>query len=132
MTCPHSRTTTVVWLYGEGDEAHASHVARCAECAAIADSHLDVLGAVSPVLPALRGAPPSAALAERRRYGVALAALGLALVAATAAFVLRPLAAPLAREPVATMALLAPDDLDARLDDIHDDVVAAALDVGPL
>lgn len=42
MSCIHAETTTLLWLYGEADEAHASHVAECDECGLIAAMHADV------------------------------------------------------------------------------------------
>ncbi|MEM6930376.1 MAG: hypothetical protein AAF602_25790 [Myxococcota bacterium] len=49
MSCPHATTTTLLWLYGEGDDAHADHVASCAECQAVAADHADVMSAMSGV-----------------------------------------------------------------------------------
>ena len=103
-----------------------------AECAAVADAHLDVLDAVAPVLPALRGAPQAVAPRLGARSKAALTVAALALIAAAAALVLGAPAAPVPAPDTSSVALLAPDDLDARLDDVHDDVVAASLDVGPL
>lgn len=52
--CSHATTTTLLWLYGEADEAHAVHVATCAECTQVADEHASVVAAVSPIRDEIR------------------------------------------------------------------------------
>ena len=54
MSCEYAETTTLLWLYGEADEAHAEHVAGCAECTAVAEMHADTGSMVAPILPVLR------------------------------------------------------------------------------
>ena len=67
--CPHAQTTTVAWLYGEGTEAHAEHVAGCAACTETLQSHEIVLGAMVPLAAHHRRSVGGAS----RSYGWALA-----------------------------------------------------------
>ena len=53
-TCPLAETDTLLWLYGEGPEDHAAHVAGCADCTAVAQQHADVAAAVMPLTPQLK------------------------------------------------------------------------------
>jgi len=53
MSCEHAKGATLLWLYGEGDEAHVHHVATCAECQALVAEHEAVAGLVGPVGAAL-------------------------------------------------------------------------------
>jgi hypothetical protein len=39
MTCPHAESTTLLWIYGEGPEDHTDHVAQCADCQSVLDTH---------------------------------------------------------------------------------------------
>ena len=47
MSCPHAQTTTILWIYGEADEAHATHVAGCAICQRVLQEHEQVHLALS-------------------------------------------------------------------------------------
>ena len=62
MSCPHATTDTLLWLYGEGDEAHVHHVASCEECQAVVAEHEAVAGLVGPIAADLAG--PEATPAE--------------------------------------------------------------------
>ncbi|MFK7928683.1 MAG: hypothetical protein AB8H79_10885 [Myxococcota bacterium] len=44
--CEHATSTTVLWLYGEADDSHATHVAGCADCTSVADDHATVAAAM--------------------------------------------------------------------------------------
>lgn len=129
MTCPHAQTTTLRWLYGElDDDAHAAHVATCADCQAVCDAHLDVLGAL-PDAAGIQAAPS-------RRRTVPWPVLGPLLAAAAATFVvLLPAGTPDVALPVdtgltATAEPLWPEDsLDARLDALDDELLALQLDL---
>ncbi|HHO49741.1 MAG TPA: hypothetical protein ENK18_02450 [Deltaproteobacteria bacterium] len=89
MRCEHAQTTTLLWVYGEAEEAHAGHVAACADCRAVLSEHEAVASALGPALAAISAQPddPSGALAgPARRRAVGLRwALGLAGAAAAAA-----------------------------------------------
>lgn len=50
LTCPHAEATTLAWLYGEGPDEHAEHVAHCADCTHVVEMHSEVLAAVGPIL----------------------------------------------------------------------------------
>lgn len=87
MSCPHEQTTTLLWIYGEADDAHASHVAQCAICQQVLREHEHVHLAlaeqdrvvsnnpvsVAPVIP-----PP----ANTGRFGFFLGVVGLCAAAA--------------------------------------------------
>lgn len=125
MSCPHATTTTLAWLYGEGDEAHAAHVASCPECEAVVATHADVLVTVGA-----RPVPAPAPVAWRR-WALAAAVL-LAVGAGGWAVGMRapsspPDAAPTRPDNDATAAL-GPDDLDQRLDRLQADVALLSLD----
>ena len=47
MSCPHEQTTTILWIYGEADDAHASHVASCTVCQKVLQEHEQVHSLVS-------------------------------------------------------------------------------------
>jgi hypothetical protein len=49
MSCEHANSTTLLWLYGEGDEEHLHHVAACPECQAVVAEHEAVGGVVGPI-----------------------------------------------------------------------------------
>ncbi|MEO0601256.1 MAG: hypothetical protein AAF211_07460 [Myxococcota bacterium] len=90
MSCPHATTTTLLWLYGEADDAHADHVAGCAECQAVAADHADVMSAMADV--SHLDLAPEAELAPLRpaNRGVWVGfGMGVALAAAVALIVLR-------------------------------------------
>jgi hypothetical protein len=135
MTCPHAETTTVAWLYGEGDEGHAAHVASCPDCEAVSALHAEVVCLTSPVLPALRsGEVPVAAPASPSW------ARPLLLLAAAATLVVVPLVRwqsppepPPTTPALATRAL--PDEpelLDLRLERLEDQVLDLSLDLEAL
>lgn len=139
MSCVHTETTTLLWLYGELDgdtEAHALHVAGCGDCSAAVELHSDVVAVVAPVLPSVSGATPVRAANNTRWF--ALAATAAALVFVTLAAL--PRSAPVTVPQVPTPALAAasgpvlgarasidefdPDfqDLDQRLDALEADL----------
>ncbi|MEQ1508035.1 MAG: hypothetical protein ABMB14_37750 [Myxococcota bacterium] len=124
MSCSHATTTTVAWLYGEAPDAHALHVAGCPDCAAVADDHAGVVGALGPALGALRDAaeaPAREPVPRRSRW--AIAGFGLA-VAAAAALAVSTRAIPPTVPSGATAAptIAAIDTFDAALDDLDLDV----------
>jgi len=41
--CPHAETTTLLWLYGDGEDGHADHVAQCASCSSVVEMHSEVV-----------------------------------------------------------------------------------------
>jgi hypothetical protein len=108
MSCPHHETT-LLWLYGEADPAHAAHVAACPDCADVAAMHADVAVIVQAVAPAL------IPRRTRPRWPAVAAA---AAAAAVAAGWLLASPAPVVFE----------DDLDVRLDLIQARVDELALD----
>ena len=123
MSCPHAETTTLAWLYGEGDDAHALHVAGCPACQAVAELHEGVQAQVAPVLP--RGSEAPVAPARRGRWWVAAAvalAAGvlLALVPGGAVSEPAPVPTPVAEAVPSSMwsgdLELELADLDASLD----------------
>lgn len=139
MTCEHAETTTLLWLYGEADEAHAAHVAGCAECTAVADLHVDVMARVLPVAPAI-AAEASTPASGRRRWPAWVAG-GLALAAAALLVARLVTPTPITQSDTAVAALtptpalepavsvLLDDAFDAELDALDDDLDALALDL---
>ncbi len=79
MSCPEN-PVTLLWLYGEGPDEHAAHVAECAHCASVVEAHEEVMAVVVPVL---SGAVAQDRSPARRRWPVfgalVLLAAGLAL-----------------------------------------------------
>ena len=75
---------TLSWLYGEGPESHATHVASCASCTAVVAEHEAVASSLGAALGAVAAAPISVARGPRVLPwvggGLAIAA-GLWLVA---------------------------------------------------
>ena len=136
MSCQHAKTTTLLWLYGEGPEDHVSHIAECEECQAVTEEHSDLMVTIGPVIPALRRAEPM----RRRRWWVAA---GLVALAAAAALMLRfAMVAPtLSPEVVAAndtdgevemfleADLVFVDPLDLWLDDLDADLDAFSQDL---
>ena len=108
MSCPHASTTTVAFLYGEAPDAHALHVASCAECAAVLDDHEAVAVVLGPTLSAVRPRTRAA-----RRFPLAAVGAGVLLaMAATALLAVRSWT-PSAPDPVAPP----PDDgFDVAID----------------
>lgn len=87
MSCVHTETTTLLWLYGEleGDtDAHALHVAGCGDCSAAVKLHSDVVAVVAPVLPSVSGARPVHAANNTRWFALVAMAAGLMFVVSTA------------------------------------------------
>ncbi|MBW1877041.1 MAG: hypothetical protein JRI25_00870 [Deltaproteobacteria bacterium] len=138
MSCEHAKSTTLLWLYGEGDEAHLHHVAACAECQAVVAEHEAVAGLVGPIAAdlAVSEAMPADPIPANRvpwRWMAVAAAVaasilvmghlapapgGLDRTGDTAVAVLEaPLASPMAVDGLFTAALDADlDALDADLD----------------
>lgn len=112
MSCPHAETTTVLWCYGEADEAHAAHVGACADCQAVVADHETVQAVVLPIAPALATAPP-----RRRLPAVVFAGLALAAAVLIGIGLGGPDRPPQA-EPVAAVApaSLVDDAVDLQLD----------------
>jgi hypothetical protein len=115
MTCPHAQTTTVLWCHGEAPDAHAEHVAGCAECQAVLDDHELVSRVVAPLAPALSAPAPRRSW---RPWGAAAAVAALVL-----GWLLLPAGSPgptpmepAAPVPVALAPVLDDDDVDHRLD----------------
>lgn len=145
MNCPHAETTTLLWLYGEADEAHALHVASCAECSRVAALHADVQSAVAPAAPALRRASSESAEVvslppQPRRapwaWGAVLLAASVLLFLGTAE---PPSGEPAPGEtpmPDAVaqldLPLSDPDQLDLRLDDVDRQILDLSLDLETL
>jgi hypothetical protein len=89
MTCPHTETTTIAWIYGEGPEDHEMHVAQCMPCQEALAIHeevqftlsglrTDVAGTVSSVVE-----EPAPVVAANRPIGVRMfGVIGLGLAAA--------------------------------------------------
>lgn len=144
MPCEHAETTTVLWLYGEGSEGHAAHVATCQACTEVLHAHSDVICAVGDALPALRDATQPASVTVRPSSGWRFAPLLLAAAALLVVLVQHP--------PESTVLLptpvLAPvaavqstpshidaawsDDLDLRLEAVSTDVDFLSLNLGTL
>lgn len=143
MSCPHEEAT-LLWLYGEGDESHAEHVASCAECTLVAAEHADMVAMVGPVAHRLeaedRHAVPEPANQSFSRLGNAFSLLGggavLALVAAALLVMFLPSAPSVPGDATDTEVAVidtdvlfsldeldvAFDDLDDALDDLEDDL----------
>ena len=140
MSCTQT-DTTLAWLYGEGDEAHLSHVGSCPTCQALVEDHEAVLAAVAPALPHVQQAPPSQATPEPAgRTGLVWALALVPLAAAALVFAMLPGAPPVSPPspdsvlpvPVASLDLDSEfgdldrglDDLDSELDDLFVDLEA--------
>ena len=107
MSCEHASETTLLWLYGEADDAHALHVAGCPDCQEVLREHEAVASALGPALAATASAPPAS---SRSRVWVGV-------LVALAAGLLVWLAVPEPPEPVVVAAPSA-DPLDVALDDL--------------
>jgi hypothetical protein len=53
MNCPHTTTTTLLWLYESTPEDHALHIANCDECQTIVEEHSDLSATIGPTLASL-------------------------------------------------------------------------------
>ncbi|MBT3218292.1 MAG: hypothetical protein HN348_04320 [Proteobacteria bacterium] len=136
MSCQHAKTTTLLWLYGEGPEDHVSHIAQCDECQAVTEEHSELMATIGPVIPALRRAEPM----RRRRWWIGGTVVALA---AAAALMLRFVVVSPTVEPevVATndtdsnvekyveADLVFFDTLDWGLDDLDDELEALSQDL---
>jgi hypothetical protein len=60
MSCDELNAT-LAWLYGEGDEAQAMHIASCPACMAVVADHEQVLSAVTRSLPVSEASSRSSA-----------------------------------------------------------------------
>jgi hypothetical protein len=146
MTCEHSETTTVAWLYGEAPEEHLHHVVGCAACQSVVEEHEAVGAALAEVLPALRSRPvlrsapaPEARVQRPSFRGAWL--LGALAVAAGALFALRFALPPppAGEEPRRTSPEVAQvatgsfrDDVDRDLEVLEADLDAFADDLESL
>jgi len=122
MSCPHATTTTLLWLYGEGDEDHLDHVAECAECQLVVAEHAEVASALGPVLPALATPPP---VPTGRTWW--LAPIGVVALAAATLLAVRALPPPVPSTADTDVAVVAPsavldDDLDEALEGLERDL----------
>jgi hypothetical protein len=90
--CAHASGATLLYAYGEGDEGHAEHIARCEDCQRVLAEHEELSGLLAPALPSASRAPVPM---ERPQHAGGWVALGL-LVAAAAALTLfaRPVPVP--------------------------------------
>lgn len=124
MSCPHATTTTLLWLYGEADEAHADHVAGCPECRAVAADQADVASAMVGITHLdLRDVTPR----PQRRW---ISGVGVAVaLAAAAALFLRPVEVVESDIELAALAALDDEALDDPLDEQFE---ALALELGDL
>lgn len=126
MSCPHSETRTLLWLYGEGDDAHAAHIASCEACQEVVALHEGVVSATAPIAPALRRTPPKR-WTRPAVYGsllLAAAALFVTVVGAQVGQSTLPTETAVAQTGASpTVALSFDDVLDEDLDEID-----AALD----
>lgn len=118
MSCPHATTTTLQWLYGEGDEAHAEHVASCAECQVVVAEHADVMSALEGVshLDLEPSADAPVRPANRPMWRAVAMAVAAGLLAAAVLFVV-PMR-PSSPDPVDLTMFDAPldDPLEERFD----------------
>ena len=138
MTCPHAEHTTLLWLYGEHDEAHIDHVVTCAECSRIAETHTDVLCAIAETAPALRQRDETATRVRKPRRMARPALAGLTLAAAWL-LVFRSTPSPVSDvPPLAEPTVVAQhvpeppfplDPLDQRLDTLQDELLSLSLDL---
>ena len=128
MTCAEHEST-LLWIYGEGDDDHAEHLATCAGCQALLAEHADVAAMVAPIASALRARPAALQQPPRRswpRGGIA----GAALLAAAAllAVVSVPQSISEAEDTAAASATMAAapfaDELDAELEELDDELDA--------
>lgn len=115
MTCEHSETTTLLWLYGEAPEEHASHVAVCAACTAVSALHADVVGGL-PVVP--RVAPAAPEPANQLRWFVS----GTLAVAAAALVVFGLSRPPTLGDTAVAIAPIAYAEWQAPLSDLSDEL----------
>ena len=147
MSCPDAETTTMLWVYGEGPEDHASHVAGCADCRSVVAEHEAVAGDIAGILPVIRRLDDEAAPepANNDRGWVRwLVALGVAsaLLLVVGSQILTPSAVDESIDPPSAVAIavqadaftdgvvLAPfyADIDAELDDLDFLVASLAAD----
>ena len=87
MSCPHEQTTTLLWIYGEADDAHASHVAQCAICQQVLREHEHVHLALAEQervehTTRISEAPEIPAPANTGRLGFVLGVVGVCAAAA--------------------------------------------------
>jgi hypothetical protein len=142
MSCEHANSTTLQWLYDDGPEEHAMHIATCAECSTVVEEHADVAAAVGPVASAIATSPRRAKpKAKRRPMRWAGAAV---LLAATVLIAVR-VGVPPQGDTDQTLAMVtaAPasaleadvaflDPLDLQLEDLNDVFDAYANDLSGL
>ena len=87
MSCPHAQTTTILWIYGEADDAHAAHVAGCEICQQVLKEHEQVHLALSLETSTLESNPVSQPpeipeAANTSRFGLFLSVAGVCAAAA--------------------------------------------------
>lgn len=123
MSCPHAATTTVAFLYGEAPDAHALHVASCAECEGVVTEHEQVATALAPTLGAIRstGVAPSP-----RRFGaVGVVAGGVLLAMAATVLLMLRIEPP----PVEAPAAGVPDGFDVAIDELDLELTSLELEL---
>lgn len=128
MSCEHAETTTLLWLYGEAPEAHAEHVASCAECTEVSALHVDVMSVAE-----VRQELPERASGVGGRWMavVSVAAVAAALLVAFLPGPTQPLDT-VAVAPAPALDWTEPlsefgaelDSLDAELDDLSLDIAS--------
>lgn len=77
MSCEHAQSTTLLWLWGEYEEGHATHVAECEPCQAVVALHTEVVCATPPAL----GERRSVSMYPARSAMLVVAGLALAAAA---------------------------------------------------
>lgn len=138
--CPHAETT-LAWLYGEGDDDHAEHVAGCDACNDLIALHAEVAVAVAPIAPALAQETVERRRPTGRRAALALAASALLALGWWAGS--PPADAPArvggteepahtATDRAAAEALAQAATLDLELDALQHDLFALSLDLETL
>lgn len=122
MSCPHATTTTMLWLYGEGEESHAEHVAGCEACQEVAREHADVMSAMSGVSHLDLQVTQASSRPANRVWPIGIGGAAVLAAAAALATITAPDPAPEVvaevGEPVdlSVFAALDDDPLDDRFD----------------
>jgi hypothetical protein len=131
MSCQHTQTTTLLWLYGEGPQDHAAHVAGCASCQAVVRDHEQVASALGPALASV-SAPPRSSGRRRPPWAAGAVVAGLVALAAGLLLWARP---PEATPPAPVRVVVtspSSDPLDMALDDLDLELERLSLDLETL